>query len=209
MILRKKAISVKQSIDSQGYPPNEAPSVYYIVLTSCDEYGRPEFPVTFFDGSTKRSFKKHNIKVITVHDLVLDFKTACPDWDGKSDLFQRSNETDYEKNQRLAKIFEGSSRNLVRGMMVTTNIGDGETLKEFQLKMQQNGINFHKALLEANRRLLNLYSKDSYSKASLPDVYIMLFSFIKRHRKDHVFVDELPILTSKFSKLNLYLTHSN
>ena len=108
MILRKKAISVKEHIDSQVYPPNEAPNVLYIVLTSCDKYGRPELPVTFFDGATKRSFKKHDIKVVTVHDLLIDFKQAYPDWDGKLDLFPRSSETDHEKNQRLTKVFENN-----------------------------------------------------------------------------------------------------
>ena len=97
MILRKKAISVKEHIDAKGLSPNEAPNVFYIALSSCDRYGRPELPVNFFDGATKRSFKKHDIKVVTVHDLLVDFKQAYPDWDGKLDLFPRSSETDHEK----------------------------------------------------------------------------------------------------------------
>ena len=81
MILRKKAISTKEHIKSQGLPPNETPSVYYVTLTSCDKYGRPEFPTCFFDSATKKSFKKHDIKVITVHDLLQEFKKHCKDWE--------------------------------------------------------------------------------------------------------------------------------
>ena len=92
--------------------------------------------------------------------------------------------------------------------LMTMNNIFWERWNEFELKMEQNGINLKKASLEVNRRITNRYSKDSYSKVSLPDVYVMLFSFIKTHRKDHVFVDELPILTSQFSKLSLCLTHS-
>ena len=99
VLLRKKAISTKQFIDSQLLPPNQAPNVYYVTLTSCNKYGRPEFPVCLFDGSTKQNMSKHGIQVITVKDLLDDFKQSYPDWDGKSDLFKRSNETDHEKEE--------------------------------------------------------------------------------------------------------------
>ena len=117
MILRKKTISVKEHVDSQGHPPNEAPSVFYVALSSCDKYGRPEFPVNFFDGATKRSFKKHDIQVVTVHDLLVDFKQAYPDWDGKSDLFPRLSETDHEKNQRSTEVFANICKKVLAGKM--------------------------------------------------------------------------------------------
>ena len=65
-------------------------------ITIVNKYGRPELPVSFFDGATKRSFKKYDIQVITVHDLLVDFNQACPDWDGKSDIFLTSSDTDHE-----------------------------------------------------------------------------------------------------------------
>ena len=187
MILRKKAISVKEYIDSQGYPPNEVPNVFFVVLTSCDKYGRPEFPVTFFDGATKRSFKKHDIKVITVHHLVLDFKQAWADWDGKSDIFPRSSGTDHDKNQELGQLFEDNCKKVLAGKM------DGF---EFGEKMIQNGLNYQNAFQELLRRTKNPNYEVSYL-----DVYVMLYSFIKRHRKDHIFVDEFSIHHSMYSKL--------
>ena len=192
MILRKKAISVKEYIDSQEYPPNEAPNVFYIVLTSCDKYGRPELPVSFFDGATKRSFKKHDIKVVTVHDLNVDFKQAYPDWDGKLDLFPRSSETDHEKNHRLTKVFENNCKKKLAGKM---------GVQEFGQTMDQNGINGLNAMEEVRRRIGN-----PNFQVSLLDVYVMLFSFIQRHRKDHIFVDEFSILHSKFCKFYLLYT---
>ena len=98
VLLRKKAISVKESISSQALPPNEEPNVYFVTLTSCDKYGRPEFPTCLFDGATKRNLKEHGIQVITVHDLLQEFQKSCKDWDGVSDLFKRSNDIDNEKN---------------------------------------------------------------------------------------------------------------
>ena len=53
VILRKKAISVMEYINSQEYPPNEAPNVFYIPLTSSDKYGRPEFPSAFLTEQQK------------------------------------------------------------------------------------------------------------------------------------------------------------
>ena len=192
MILRKKAISVKENIDSQGHPPNEAPSVYYVALSSCDNYGRPEFPINFFDGATKRSFKMHGIKVVTVHDLVVDFKQAHPDWDGKLDLFPRSRETDHEKNQRFTKVFENSCEKVLAGKM---------DWFEFRQTMDKNGINGLNAIQEVNRRIRN-----PNFQVSLLDIYVMLFSFIKRHRKNHIFVDEFAIHHSMYCKLNsLYI----
>ena len=188
VILRKKAISVKNHIDSQGYHPNEAPNVFYIVLTSCDKYGRPELPVSFFDGATKRSFKKHDIQVVTIHELVVDFKQTYRNWDGKLDLFPRSSETNHEKNQRLTKLFEDNCKKVLAGKMDKT---------EFYLTMKQNGINAENAIEECNRRIRN-----PNFEVSFLDVYVMLFSFIKRHRKDHIFVDEFSILHSKFCKFN-------
>ena len=193
MILRKKAISVKALIDSQGNLPNEAPSVYYVALTSCDRYGRPELPVSFFDGATKRSFKKHDIQVITVHDLLVDFKQAYPDWDGKSNIFPMSNKIDHENNQRLTKLFEDWCKKKLAGDM---------DVNEFINKMNQNGINYLNAIEEVSRRMEN-----PNFEVSFLDAYIMLFSFIKNHRKDHIFVDEVSILHSKFSKFNSNLTH--
>ena len=189
MILRKKAISVKEHIDSQGNYPNEAPSVYYVTLTSCDKYGKPDFPVSFFDGATKRSFKKHDIRVITVHDLVIDFKEACPDWDGKSDNFPRCSTTQNEKKQRLRKSFEDCYKKLLAKKV---------NMDEFTQMLVQNGINVQNAVQEVIRR-----KRDLNFEVSLLDVYIMLYAFIKRHRKDHIFVDELSILHSKFCKLYL------
>ena len=186
MILRKKAISVKEHIDFRGNYPSEASSVYYVTLTSCDKFGRPEFPVSYFDGATKRSFKKHDIQVITVHDLVVDFKIACPDWDGKADIFPRSSGTDHEENQRLTEVFEDCCKKYNAGKM---------DIKEFYDQVDKNGINTENALQENVRRLQN----PNYEKTLL-DVYILLFSFIQRHRKDHIFVDELSILHSKFCK---------
>ena len=177
---------MKEHIDSREYPPNEAPNVFYVVLTSCDKYGRAEFPVSFFDSSTKKSFKKHDIQVVTVHDLVVDFKKAYPDWDGTLDLFSRSSKTDHEKNQRLTKVFENNCKKFAAGKM---------DKKEFARIMYENKINSQNAFLEAQRRMRN-----PNIEVSLLDIYDMLFSFIKRHRKDHIFVDEFSILHSKFCK---------
>ena len=188
MILRKKAISVKEKIDSQGYPPNNAPTVYYVALTSCDKYGRPELPVGFFDGATKRSFKKHDIQVITVHDLLVDFEKAYPDWDGESIIFPILNKTDHENNQRLTKLLEDCFNRMLAKKMDP---------KEFGRKMKQSGINYQNAGQELLRRAHN-----PNFELTLLDIYIMLFSFIKQHRKDHIFVDEVAIAHSKFSKLN-------
>ena len=187
VILRKKAISVKEHIDSQGLSSDEAPSVFYVALTSCDKYGRPELPVSFFDGATKRSLMKHNIQVITVHDLVLDFKQACPDWDGRSDLFKRSSETNLENNQRLTKVFEDCYKKLLEGTM-DQNV--------FMDTMSENEINSDNAIQEILRRIQNPKLEMIHL-----DVYIMLFSFIKRHRNAHIFVDELSIHHSISSKL--------
>ena len=189
VILRKKAISVKEQIDAQGLPPNEAPNVFYIALTSCDRYGRPELPVNFFDGATKRSFKNHHIEVVTVHDLLVDFQQAYPDWDGKLDLFPRSSETDHEKNHRLTKLFENNCKKAMAGKM---------DVNEFTRTMNQNGINGQNAVQEVFRRIRNPNFQVSHL-----DVYDMLFSFIKRHRKDHIFVDEFAIHHSMYCKLNL------
>ena len=185
MILRKKAISVKENIDSQGSYPNVAPSVYYVTLTSCDKYGKPESPVSFFDVATKRSLKKHDIQVITVHDLAIDFKTACPDWDGKADIFPRSSETDHEKDRRLTRIFEDCRKKNIAGKM---------SVQDFYNTMVQNGINPTNAYQEVIR------AQNPNYEMTLVDVYILLFSFIKRHHKDHIFVDEFSILHSKFCK---------
>ena len=187
VILRKKAILVKEHIDSQEYHPNESPNVFYVVLTSCDKYGRPEFPVSFFDGATKRSFKKHDIQVVTVHDLLVDFKHAYPDWDSKLDLFPRSSEIDHEKNQRLTKVFETNCKKLL-----TLNMD----YNAFFQTMNRNGINGKNAAQELIRRCRN-----PNFKVSLLDVYVMLFYFIKGHRKDHIFVDEFAIHHSMFCKL--------
>ena len=184
VLLRKKAISTKQFIDP-NQPPNQAPNVYYVTLTSCDKYGRPEFPVCLFDGSTKKNLKKHGIQVLTVKDLQEEFRQICPHWDGKSDLFKRSNKTDHEKEEKLMKIFEDAYKKRLAN----------KDLKEFKKAMDQNGINFQNAYQELLRRLQN----PNYD-VTLPDVYILLYSFIKRHRKDHIFVDEMPILHSKASK---------
>ena len=189
MILRKKAISVKEHIDAQGLPPNEAPNVFYIALSSCDRYGRPYLPVNFFDGATKRSFKKHDIKVVTVHDLLVEFKQANPDWDGKLDLFSRSSKTDHEKNQRLTKVFENHCKKAMAGKM---------DINEFRRTMDENGINSANAVQEVNRRIIG---RNPNFQVYLLDVYVMLFSFIKRHRKDHIFVDEFAIHHSIFCKL--------
>ena len=179
---------MKEYIDSQEYPPNEAPNVFYVVLTSCDKYGRPEFPVTFFDRATKRSFKKHDIQVITVLDLFNDFKQAYPDWDGKSDIFPMSNKINHENNQRLTKLLEDCCKRRL-------------SMDEFDKKMVENGINRQNAAVEYFKRIKN----PNYQVTFL-DVYIMLFSFIKKHRKDHIFVDEVSILHSKFSKFISNLT---
>ena len=180
-------------INSQEYPPNEAPNVFYIPLTSSDKYGRPEFPVCFFGGATKGSFKNHNIKVITVHDLVKDFKRSCPDWDGKSDIFLRSSKIDHEKNQRLATVCEDC---------VKQRLAMKITVDEFRKTITINGINHQNAIHEVFRR-----AKNPKYEMSLLDVFIILFSFIKRHRKDHILVDEVAILHSQFCKFNSNLTH--
>ena len=181
---------MKEHINSQGYPPNEKPNVYYVVLTSCDSYGRPEFPVSFFDGATKRSFKKHDIQVITVHDLVMDFKQSYPNWDGDSELFQRSSETNHDENQRLKKIFEDSCKVVLADKMDTA---------VFKRTMDQNRINAENSMHELVKRLKN----PNYELSPL-DVYIMLFHFIKKHRKDHIFVDEFSIFHSRFCKLHYF-----
>lgn len=187
MILRRKAISTKQQIDSQGLLPNQSPKVYFVALTSCDKYGRPEFPTCLFDASTKRSFKK-GVQVITVHDLVQDFNESCIDWDGKSDLFKRSTKSDHKKDARLTEVFEEASRKLI----------EQETdISEFRKILEQNGINYRNAFQEALRRLDN-------PNLDIPDVYILLYSFILRHRNDHIFVDEFSILHSKSSKLKIF-----
>ena len=130
---------------------------------------------------------KHNIQVITVHDLVLDFKQACPDWDGRSDLFERSSETNLEKNQRLTKVFEDCYTKLLEGTMDQNGFMD---------TMSENEINSDNAIQEILRRIQN-----PKFEMTLFDVYIMLFSFIKRHRNAHIFVDELSIHHSISSKL--------
>ena len=191
MILRKKAISVKENIDSQGNNPNKAPSVFYVVLTSCDKSGRPELPVSFFDVATKRSFKKHDIQFITVHDLVVDFKKSFPNWDGKSDIFLRSGETDHKENQRLANVFEDFCKDLQKGLFANDK-------NEFIRRLNQNGINY----LNAYQEIVKMQQNPNYKMTHL-DVYIMLFSFIRRHRNDHIFVDEMSILHSKFCKFYL------
>ena len=50
--------------------------------------------------------------------------------------------------------------------------------------MEQNGINFLNAAQEFNRRIDN----PNYD-LSLPDVYILLYSFIRKYQNDHIFVD--------------------
>ena len=64
--------------------------------------------------------------------------------------------------------------------------------------MEQNGINSHNGGQELNRRTRN----PDYQVVFL-DVYIMLFSFIKSHRKDNIFDDEFTIHHSMYSKLNV------
>ena len=117
--------------------------------------------------------------------MVEDFKQNCPDWDGKSDLFKRSDETDHEKDQKLMKVFEDAYKKFLAN----------RDSKEFTNMMQQNGINQQNSIQEVVRRIQN----PNYD-LSLPDIYILLYHFIKRHQKDHIFVDEMPILHSKSSK---------
>ena len=186
---------VEEYINSLKIPPNETPNVFYVVLASCDRYGIPEFPTSYFDGATKQSFKNHHIQVITVYDLLNDFKRACPNWDGESDLFPRSNETDYEREKHLNRIFENGCK-LFSGTCDTKTHMD--KFEEFREMMEQNGINPLTAYQDALRRERNL-KLEEYR----PDIYILLFSFIKRHKKDQIFVDELSILHSKSSKLEV------
>ena len=190
MILRKKALSTKEYIKSQGLPPNETPNVYYVTLTSCDKYGKPEFPTSFFDSATKKSFKKHDIQVITVHDLLQDFKKHYKTWDGKSDSFKRSNKEDHEKDERLIRLFEDGVKNVLAETMDMT---------EFYKMMHQNGINSQNALQELLRRTRNPNYEISH-----PDVYILLYCFIKRHRGDQIFVDEVSIIHSRSSKFKYF-----
>ena len=70
-----------------------------------------------------------------------------------------------------------------------------QNFDEFRKKMDDNGINFQNACQELWRRMRN----PNYD-ITLPDVYILLFSFIKRHGADNIFVDEVSILHSKSSK---------
>ena len=184
--MRRKAISTKQQIDSQGLPPDRSLNVYFVALTSCDKYGRPEFPTCLFDASTKRSFVKDGIQVITVYDLFLDFKKFRIDLDGKLDLFKRSTKSDHNKDERLTKMFEEASRKFMAHEMDTNEFGE---------MTKRNGINVQNAIQELLRRIYN-----SKLDISLPDVYILLYSFIQRHRSDHIFVDEVSILHSKSSK---------
>ena len=191
VILRKKAFMVKDLVHLKKFPPGRAPNVYYIVLTSCDKYGKPEFPTSLFDGATKRSFKKHKIHVITVHDLLTDFRKAHPNWDGKSDLFQRSSEIDLEKDQHLNDIFNDTLKKLLAHKIDNY---------EFLNMMEQNGIHFPNAAEEAFRRQNDPDSETS----NLPDVLVLLFSFIKRHHHDNIFVDEVPIPLSSYSKFKIF-----
>ena len=64
--------------------------------------------------------------------------------------------------------------------------------------MEQNGINSHNGGQELNRRTRN----PDYQVVFL-DVYIMLFSFIKSHRKDDIFDDEVAIDHLMYCKLNV------
>ena len=70
--------------------------------------------------------------------------------------------------------------------------------------MEQNEINSHDAGQELNRRTRN----PNYGVSFLA-VYIMLFSFIKRHRKDQIFDDEFAIHHSMYCKLNvIWILHN-
>ena len=105
------------------------------------------------------------------------------------DLFPRSNETDYEKNQRQSEVFENCYKKALAGKM---------DVKEFNGIMDKNGINFSNASQEAHKRMQN-----PNFEVSFLDVHIMLFFFIKTHRKDHIFVDEFAIHHSMFCKLTI------
>ena len=130
---------------------------------------------------------KHNIQVITVHDLALDFKQACPDWETD---WKKEIETNLEKNQRLTQVFEDCYKKMLEGTMAQN---------EFMDTMLENGINSDNAIQEILRRIQN-----PKFEMTLFDVYIMLFSFIKRHRNAHIFVDELSIHHSISSKLKYF-----
>ena len=130
--------------------------------------------------------KKHGIIGITIKDLLNDFKQTCPDWDGQSDLFKRSNETDQERDAKLKDAFDHASKMLLQGKM---------EVNEFSKMMQQNGINVRNSIQEVLKR-----AKNPNYEVSLLDVYILLYCFIKKHCNDHIFVDEMPILHSKTSK---------
>ena len=133
-----------------------------------------------------------------MHELVVDFKQSWPDWDGKSDIFPRSSKTDHEKNQRLVNVLEDYHK---RWIIDEMEIDTMEFIK-FRNTMDQNGINVQNAYQELRRRQMN----PNY-EVSLRDAYIMLFSFIVKHRKDHIFVDEFSILHSPFCKFNLNLAN--
>ena len=183
VLLKKKAGQTKEAIKSLGLSPNEEPLVYYVTLTSVDKFGFPEYPTGLFDQFTKKTMKKQDIIPITLFDLEKDFKKSNCNWDGTSDLFPRSCSM-VQNEAKLNEMFEEECKRLLSGEI---NFG------EFRKKMDENGINGDSALQEVMERFQNP------TKTYTLDVYNLVYSFVKRNRKAHIFVDEMPILQSKRS----------
>lgn len=119
--------------------------------------------------------------------MLKEFQRVFKNWNGKDDLFLRSRKTNHEKDQRLLKLFDDACKTYM------TN----RDIREFRSMMQTNGMNVQNAVQELYNRLQN----PDYEISPL-DVYILLFSFIKDHKNDHILVDEVPILHSKSCKQN-------
>jgi hypothetical protein len=190
VLLKKKASKTKQSIKSLGLSPNEEPPVFYVTLTSCDRYGFPEYPIGLFDQFTKKSMKKQDIIPITIFDLESDFHKSNCNWNGTSELFPRSSSIE-QNNAKLNEIFEAACKRLLKMEIDIVKFGE---------IMTENGINEEGAKQEVLDRMKNPTGTSSV------DVYNLLYSFVRKNRNSHIFIDEMPILHSKSSNKLISIT---
>lgn len=174
---------------AQGKPDE----VYFIPVTSCDEFGRPIDPTALFDQFSKKHMLKHNVIVMTAQDLWNDYEKTNIGWDGLTDFFPTS--TNFSKDQKNRRIFEDSSKKAIAGEM---------SAAEFQDIMKKNGINAYNAGKEVIRRMRN-----PTIEANNIDIYNLLCWFVQQKRRTkrpfHLFLDEFPVLRSTSSKLPFFL----
>ena len=105
VLIKKKAQLAKEALVNQGKLDED---VYFIPLTSTDQYGKPSHPTVLFDQFSRKQMVKHNIIAKNVHDLHHEFKNSNLSFDESKDLFPTTN--NYSEDGQLRKVFENAAK---------------------------------------------------------------------------------------------------